>query len=82
MTKATPFRLSILGGLLLTLAAAPAAGQTGMTAHRDIDYVDGVDYADGSGLASELRAQGDFLSVAACEVRPEARKPVTHVHGP
>ena len=36
----------------------------------------------GSGLASELRAQGDFLSVAACEVRPEARKPVTHVHGP
>ena len=37
---------------------------------------------DGSGLASELRAQGDFLSVAACEVRPEARKPVTHVHGP
>ena len=38
--------------------------------------------ANGSGLASELRAQGDFLSVAACEVRPEARKPVTHVHGP
>ena len=38
--------------------------------------------AVGSGLASELRAQGDFLSVAACEVRPEARKPVTHVHGP
>ena len=37
---------------------------------------------EGSGLASELRAQGDFLSVAACEVRPEARKPVTHVHGP
>ena len=46
MTKATPFRLSILGGLLLTLAAAPAAGQSGMTAHRDIDYIDGVDYAD------------------------------------
>ena len=36
----------------------------------------------GSRLASELRAQGDFLSVAACEVCPEARKPVTHVHGP
>ena len=32
----------------------------------------------GAGLASELRAQGDFLS-AACEVRPEARKPA---HGP
>ena len=40
------------------------------------------DFLRGSGLASELRAQGDFLSVAACEVRPEARKPVTHVHGP
>ena len=46
MTKATPFRLSILSGLLLTLATAPAAGQSGMAAHRDIDYVDGVDYAD------------------------------------
>ena len=46
MTKATPFRLSILGGLLLTLAAAPATGQTEMTVHRDIDYVDGVDYSD------------------------------------
>ena len=46
MTKATPFRLSILGGLLLTLAAAPASGQTGTTVHRDIDYIDGVDYAD------------------------------------
>ena len=37
---------------------------------------------DGSGLASELRAQVDFLPVTACEVRPEARKPVTHVYGP
>ena len=36
----------------------------------------------GSGLASELRAQVDFLPVTACEVRPEARKPVTHVYGP
>ena len=42
----------------------------------------GLYFVVGSGLASELRAQGDFLSVAACEVRPEARKPVTHVHGP
>ena len=41
-----------------------------------------LELPEGSGLASELRAQGDFLSVAACEVRPEARKPVTHVHGP
>ena len=47
---------------------------------RSLDLDTGSD--DGSGLASELRAQGDFLSVAACEVRPEARKPVTHVHGP
>ena len=46
MTKTSPFPISILSGLLLTLAAAPAPGQTGMTAHRDIDYVDGVDYAD------------------------------------
>ena len=36
----------------------------------------------GSGLASELRAQVDFLPVTACEVHPEAREPVTHVHGP
>ena len=28
----------------LTLAAAPAASQTGMTAHRDIDYLGGLDY--------------------------------------
>ena len=44
--------------------------------------ITGIVAGGGSGLASELRAQGDFLSVAACEVRPEARKPVTHVHGP
>lgn len=30
----------------LTRAAAPAAGRTGMTAYRNIDYVDGVDYAN------------------------------------
>ena len=40
------------------------------------------DALPGSGLASELRAQVDFLPVTACEVRPEARKPVTHVYGP
>ena len=45
------------------------------------EFLDQVFFWNGSGLASELRAQGDFLSVAACEVRPEARKPVTHVHG-
>ena len=46
------------------------------------DFGHSATISEGSGLASELRAQGDFLSVAACEVRPEARKPVTHVHGP
>ena len=58
MTTATPFRLSILGGLLLTLATAPAAGQTGMTAHRDIDYIDGVDYADDKDTLDVLMPTG------------------------
>ena len=44
--------------------------------------LDELAYFMGSGLASELRAQVDFLPVTACEVRPEARKPVTHVYGP
>lgn len=58
MTKATPFRLSILGGLLLTLAAASTAGQTGITAHRDLDYVDGVDYADDKDTLDVLMPMG------------------------
>ena len=62
-------------------------GCSGRTVQPGADVDAGVhgctsDSGGGSGLASELRAQGDFLSVAACEVRPEARKPVTHVHGP
>ena len=57
MTKTT-FRPSIVGGLLLTLAAAPVAGQTGMTPHRDIDYLDGVDYADGKDKLDVLMPTG------------------------
>ena len=46
MTLATRFRIAILGGTLLALAVDPLSGQTGMTAHRDVDYIEGVDYAD------------------------------------
>ena len=62
---------------------ANAAFLYGLACHElTADELTTNDPYNGSGLASELRAQGDFLSVAACEVRPEARKPVTHVHGP
>ena len=37
MTLATRFRIAILAGVLLALAVDPLSGQTGMTAHREVD---------------------------------------------
>ncbi len=58
MTKTTLCRTSIVGTLLLGLSVATADAQTELAAHRNLDYIDGADYADDKDKLDVLMPKG------------------------